>query len=207
MAFRRAVLEEVGGYDTACLSGEDQDLCMRISRTGWRMFFQGSATVGHRCRQTIRSFLRQWHHYGRYHPYVFRKHHPDVSVLYVKRRRTRDGSVYSRWIWKTGVRIPVVVFLNVFLLIQVSLLLALVAAALGWYISALTAGGVTLGLAAYYFRTDVVVRHPWTSLKFMGLRYGANLALLIGGLCGGWKAGMLYLSGTLDYGMKTPTRS
>jgi hypothetical protein len=46
---------------------------------------------------------------------------------------------------------------------------------------------------------DIEIKHLFRTIRFILLRYMANLALLIGGLLGGAKLKVLYISGTLDY--------
>jgi hypothetical protein len=43
------------------------------------------------------------------------------------------------------------------------------------------------------------VRNPFKACAFVFFRYVVNLALLAGGLLGGVKRGMIYISATFDY--------
>lgn len=66
-AFRREVLEEVGGIDTSFVTAEDIDLHYRVLRAGYRMVEVPDAVVHRLYRGTLRSSLRQayWNGYGR----------------------------------------------------------------------------------------------------------------------------------------------
>ncbi|MCK4830855.1 hypothetical protein KA005_84875, partial [bacterium] len=57
----------------------------------------------------------------------------------------------------------------------------------------------TMLTGIHYFKSDVDGRHPLRSIVFAGLRYTANLALLLGGSLGASRLKMIYISGTLDY--------
>jgi N-acetylglucosaminyl-diphospho-decaprenol L-rhamnosyltransferase len=83
MCVRRDAWEAVGGFDPGYfMYAEDMDLCLRIARAGWRVVFDGGATV--------------WHTVGgstRYRPY--RKvldHHRSALRFYVRHYR-RDPRI------------------------------------------------------------------------------------------------------------------
>jgi len=68
LAFRRAALERVGGFDEAMPGGgfEDADLCWRLEReAGLELRYAPRAVVLHRYRSTPREFLLQHYRYGR----------------------------------------------------------------------------------------------------------------------------------------------
>lgn len=49
MLIRREVLDEVGGFDERFhMYGEDNELCMRVTRAGWLLVFEPEAVVMHR---------------------------------------------------------------------------------------------------------------------------------------------------------------
>jgi GT2 family glycosyltransferase len=59
-AFRRLVLEEVGGFDTSfpVPNNEDVDLSYRIAAAGHRMVFAPTAVVEHRHRASLAAYVR-----------------------------------------------------------------------------------------------------------------------------------------------------
>jgi glycosyltransferase involved in cell wall biosynthesis len=79
MAFRKAILEQIGGFDPAfTVAGDDVDLCWRIIDRGWHIGFHPAAHVWHHRRPGLRAYLRQQLGYGRSealvearHPYRF----------------------------------------------------------------------------------------------------------------------------------------
>ena len=55
---RRAVIEEVGGFDERFhMYGEDNEWCLRIARGGWQLVFQPAAVILH---HGARSSLQRW---------------------------------------------------------------------------------------------------------------------------------------------------
>jgi len=70
MAFRRAALERIGGFDTAlgvgtpAKGGEDLAMFVAFLLAGGTLAFEPAAVVRHSHRRTERAFLRQVLHYG-----------------------------------------------------------------------------------------------------------------------------------------------
>ena len=66
MAFRKAALEAVGGFDPKFrAAGDDVDICWRLQRHGWTLGFSPAAVVWHHRRNSIRAYLRQQWGYGK----------------------------------------------------------------------------------------------------------------------------------------------
>lgn len=77
MAFRRAVLEEIGGFDPVYeAAGDDVDLCWRVLDRGLELGFHPAALVWHHRRSGLRSYLRQQRGYGRAEA-LLEARHPD----------------------------------------------------------------------------------------------------------------------------------
>ena len=65
MAFRRANLEAIGGFDTRFrCAGDDVDVCWRLRDRGWTLGYSPAAVVWHHRRGSIRAFWRQQVGYG-----------------------------------------------------------------------------------------------------------------------------------------------
>jgi len=62
-AYRRKVLEEVGGFDTGAIGAEDVMMDHRIKSAGHRLWSDGSATIWHR-RRDLRRVRKQIRNYG-----------------------------------------------------------------------------------------------------------------------------------------------
>ena len=85
VAFRKEALVNAGNYDTNCYSGEDQDICYRIAKKGYELYFEPNAVVSHKNEMSLRLFARRWYYYGFHHPYLFRKHSTKGIKLYISR--------------------------------------------------------------------------------------------------------------------------
>lgn len=74
MAFRRAALQSIGGFDPRFrVAGDDVDVCWRLRDAGMTLGFHPAAVVWHRRRATLRRFWRQQHGYGRAEALLERK--------------------------------------------------------------------------------------------------------------------------------------
>lgn len=66
MAFRRDVLDELGGFDPRfTTAGDDVDLCWRIADAGYSIAYAPAAQIRHHRRDSVRRFVRQQRGYGR----------------------------------------------------------------------------------------------------------------------------------------------
>lgn len=93
MAFRKSVLEEVGGFDPEFVSaGDDVDLCWRVLERGVEIGFHPAAVVSHHPRATTRGYLRQQFGYGRSEVGVEARHPDRFGAMGSARWR---GHVYA----------------------------------------------------------------------------------------------------------------
>ncbi|HEX9867461.1 MAG TPA: glycosyltransferase [Candidatus Tectomicrobia bacterium] len=77
MAFRKAALAEIDGFDTTyTAAGDDVDICWRLQERGHTIGFSPAAIVWHHRRKTIKSYLRQQMGYGKAEAMLLQKH-PD----------------------------------------------------------------------------------------------------------------------------------
>jgi GT2 family glycosyltransferase len=66
MAFRKAALQAVGGFDVRYrTAGDDVDLCWRLSERGLKLGFRAGAMVWHHRRGSVRTYWKQQVGYGR----------------------------------------------------------------------------------------------------------------------------------------------
>jgi GT2 family glycosyltransferase len=74
MAFRRAALEAIGGFDPQFrVAGDDVDVCWRLQERGWTLGFHPSAVVWHHRRNSLRAYWRQQKNYGKAEALLERK--------------------------------------------------------------------------------------------------------------------------------------
>lgn len=74
MAFRRAALSAIGGFDAQFrVAGDDVDVCWRLREAGQTLGFDPAALVWHHRRGSIRRYWRQQRGYGRAEALLERK--------------------------------------------------------------------------------------------------------------------------------------
>jgi len=87
MAFRREVLEEIGGFDPIFrAAGDDVDLCWRLQAAGHRIGWSPAAMVWHFRRNTISAYVGQQRGYGK-----------AEALLYFRHPSRFNALGYSRW--------------------------------------------------------------------------------------------------------------
>jgi GT2 family glycosyltransferase len=74
MAFRKALLQEIGGFDSVFrVAGDDVDVCWRLQEAGLTVGFSPGAVVYHHRRSSVRAYLRQQFQYGKAEALLERK--------------------------------------------------------------------------------------------------------------------------------------
>jgi GT2 family glycosyltransferase len=74
MAFRRASLEAIGGFDPQFrTAGDDVDVCWRLRERGWTIGFHPAAVVWHHRRNSLRAYWKQQVGYGKAEALLTRK--------------------------------------------------------------------------------------------------------------------------------------
>lgn len=74
MAFRKARLQDIGGFDPQFRSaGDDVDICWRLQERGWTLGFCSAAMVWHHRRSTLRAYWKQQVGYGKAEALLERK--------------------------------------------------------------------------------------------------------------------------------------
>jgi len=82
-AFRREVLERLGGYDESFLRAQDWELNHRIRESGGLVWFTPHLTVTYRPRSSLRALAMQYAGYGRWRRVVMREHPGTASARYL----------------------------------------------------------------------------------------------------------------------------
>ena len=74
MAFRKAALEAIDGFDARFrIAGDDVDLCWRIQQQGWTLGFSPAAMVWHHRRNSVKAYWKQQLNYGKAEGYLEHK--------------------------------------------------------------------------------------------------------------------------------------
>ena len=74
MAFRRAALKAIGGFDPQFrTAGDDVDICWRLQQQGWTIGFSPGAMVWHHRRNSVRTYWKQQQGYGKAEALLERK--------------------------------------------------------------------------------------------------------------------------------------
>lgn len=82
-AYRRDVLQEVGGFDIAIRhpGGEDPGLSMKVRAKGYGLVFEPAAVVLHDYRESLLNFVRTFYRYGKGCAHVMgQRTHPTTLV-------------------------------------------------------------------------------------------------------------------------------
>jgi hypothetical protein len=81
--YRRAAIEQVGGYDETYLRAEDWELNHRIRLAGGVVWFEPELRVTYRPRASVRMLAAQYFHYGRWRRVVARQHAGTINPRYL----------------------------------------------------------------------------------------------------------------------------
>jgi succinoglycan biosynthesis protein ExoA len=81
--FRKAAIEQVGGYDEAYQVAEDWEMNHRIRQDGGLIWFQPALRVTYRPRDSVRELGRQYFRYGRWRRVVARQHAGTINLRYL----------------------------------------------------------------------------------------------------------------------------
>jgi glycosyltransferase involved in cell wall biosynthesis len=74
MAFRKAALEAIGGFDPQFrIAGDDVDVCWRLQQQGWTLGYSPGAMVWHHRRNSIRAYWKQQRNYGKAESFLEKK--------------------------------------------------------------------------------------------------------------------------------------
>jgi succinoglycan biosynthesis protein ExoA len=81
--FRRAAIEQVGGYDEGYLRAEDWEMNHRIRQSGGLIWFQPGLRVTYRPRASLARLGTQYFGYGRWRHVIARQYPGTISLRYL----------------------------------------------------------------------------------------------------------------------------
>ena len=196
LGVRRSAWTSVGGYDEGLAAAEDMDLCRRVSLDGWRLYFEPRAACRHRARSDLGALARQWWGYGVASAEVQAKRRDAAVELYASSAAAPRIHGFRRLLAIERSPVKALVFVTPFRAAGLFAAAAVAAVALGQTIVA----ALLLGLSVVAGGSSVV-RHPATRMLRLRDLPGLlvvltvlDLASLLGGLCGGLRCRMLYVS-------------
>ncbi|MFJ1655979.1 glycosyltransferase family 2 protein [Streptomyces sp. NPDC088337] len=81
--FRRAALEQQGGYNEEFIRAQDWELNFRIREAGGLIWFSPELRVSYRPRPNVRALAKQYKDYGRWRHVVARYHQGSINLRYL----------------------------------------------------------------------------------------------------------------------------
>ncbi|WP_328481515.1 glycosyltransferase family 2 protein [Streptomyces sp. NBC_00377] len=81
--FRRAALEQQGGYNEEFVRAQDWELNFRIREAGGLIWFSPELKVSYRPRPSVRALAKQYKDYGRWRHVVARYHEGSINLRYL----------------------------------------------------------------------------------------------------------------------------
>ncbi|MGW4044355.1 glycosyltransferase family 2 protein [Streptomyces sp. NPDC004721] len=81
--FRRAALEQQGGYNEEFIRAQDWELNFRIREAGGLVWFSPELRVSYRPRPNVKALARQYKDYGRWRRVVARYHQGSINLRYL----------------------------------------------------------------------------------------------------------------------------
>ncbi|MGW4819207.1 glycosyltransferase family 2 protein [Streptomyces sp. NPDC004227] len=81
--FRRAALEQQGGYNEEFIRAQDWELNFRIREAGGLIWFSPELRVSYRPRPNVKALARQYKDYGRWRHVVARYHQGSINLRYL----------------------------------------------------------------------------------------------------------------------------
>lgn len=161
LLLKKAVIEEVGGWDENFPSQYDTDLGFRISAKGYKMAYDAKAVCYHFNRPTLQAYYRQQLQYGK-----------NTLKLYFK----HGGLVRGDEITDFGMNIQPMLILSIiafFLLGIIPVLRPL------WAVSGL----ILLAIVIYFVYSSVKISvkfHDWTAMRLFVLYFVRAAAWFVG---------------------------
>lgn len=194
-ATRKSTIEKIGGFDVNCRTGEDLDICIRITENDFDLFYQETALVYHYERNDVFKFYKQFYNYAFYHPYLFRKHmlkKNRIICYYAGMNPDPSRSISDIRIFNLPFICSGMIYLSPFIVANILMITSFI---LMFFSPAFSLGILLLALSFYWahFKNAVNVKHPFAMIRFILFKYTLDSVYILAGLLGGIKEKLLYL--------------
>lgn len=188
VAFRKSVIDAIGGEFWHEPTGEDVDFSLRILQAGYKLYFAKTAVVRHMHRVSLESYLRQWYGYGYGHPLLIAEHAADQLEILLQFEKPVSIKLPSQF--KGIVHVGAFHLMHLFLAMTAAAgaLAALNPAALSLFLASF---GLTAASAAFYFSPCLKLKPSSNFLTWCKIRYLTNWAFIRGALDGCKKFGAI----------------
>ena len=190
-AVSRKAVRAIGNKFWDAVAAEDVDFSLRVSKAGFKLYFQPSAMVKHIPRATLKQFCRQVWDFGFGHPLAVKTH--AKRALEIRFQYLENKSIVIPFPFQTMIYWGDFHFIHLFGVWAVfqTLKNEISGEALGGEIFFLWA--IFLGFLFKYLLPVLKIQPVSDFLLWSWIRYRSNLAMLLGGLNGSLKFGRLYV--------------
>ncbi len=161
LLIKKAVVEEVGGWDEKLPSQYDTDFGFRMTSKGYRIAYEPSAVCYHYNRPTLKAYYRQQRQYGK-----------NTLKLYFKHKHLAKGDEIT----DVGMNIQPILLLAAAVLFILGLIPSL---RLLWVGS----GAILLAMLAYFVYSAIKVSikfSDWSAMRLLVLYYVRSAAWFVG---------------------------
>ena len=93
--FKRAAIDEIGGFDEHFTRAQDWELNFRLRQNGGKIYFDPRLIVTYRPRSSLSALSKQYFEYGRWRRVVSRTHKGTINLRYLAPPITLVGTVIS----------------------------------------------------------------------------------------------------------------
>lgn len=207
LSLRRQAIVEAGGYDDSLRIAEDYDVCQRLGRAGWLLYFCPEVSSDHRARKNLRGLLKQWWNYGLHLAQGYRRHYPGRALVSLGSPKWQDYDNPEPIRRGLPVRygrlrqsVSVFVHMSLFVMMHAAGAALLFAIVYGNRSLAWTMAMISTALLLGYARADFrnLRRDGWRkALGLFTIRFAVNSAFVWGGLLGGGRRGAFYIFPTI----------
>lgn len=200
LSIRRSILDEIGMYDEECQRSEDVEICARIARSRWMMFHASDMIFQHRPRGSLKELMKQWWGYGKYIPYVFKKHNAGQwEIFYMRGDASSEplspGLRYRKLLYLERMPLTLCIFITPFLTLHFFLLASMIALCSGTVPISIALGIVAALCLLSYLKPDFASGTPFTTaIQLVVIRYLVNLSFFSAQLLSGLRIGTLYIA-------------